>query len=75
MTTEEQKLVEKIGLLLRQQREAKDKGLRELAIELDVDHSWLSKIENGKKDLKVVTLIKLAKALGVKASYLLSKVE
>jgi len=75
MTTEEQKLVEKIGSTLKKLREAKGIGLREMAIELDVDHSWLSKIENGKKDIKVVTLVKLAKALDVKASSILLKID
>jgi transcriptional regulator with XRE-family HTH domain len=70
-TEEDQKILTHIGKKLAKLRKERGMTLRELADEIDSDNGWLSKIESGKKDIKVTTLVKLAKKLGVSVDYFL----
>lgn len=50
---------------LREARQARGLGLRQLAVKAQVDPSYLSRIERGKQDPSVAVLKRLAKALGL----------
>ena len=54
----------KIGLILRQEREKSGLTQEELAIKIKTTKSAISRIENHSEDIKLSTLIKVAKALG-----------
>ena len=62
-----------IGRRIRQLRSEKGMTLDELAVALDRAPSQLSVIENGKRELKLSELQKLARALGVTVDALLSQ--
>jgi len=49
-------------------------SLREMASKCDLDDSRISKIENGKSNIQLSTLIELAKVLQVKPSELLDSI-
>lgn len=65
------KKLQTLGCKIAQAR--KDAGLsqEDLAGLAEMDRSYLSEIENGKKNLSVLALLKIAKALGVEAGELL----
>jgi HTH-type transcriptional regulator, competence development regulator len=60
-----QKEINSLGLRIKQLREAK--GLSQLDLELraGIIRTGISKIENGKKNVEFMTLVKLAEALEV----------
>ncbi|RFZ91106.1 XRE family transcriptional regulator [Mucilaginibacter conchicola] len=65
------KIQEKFGENLRKIREEKDFSLRELSMKCEIDDSKISKIENGKFNIQLSTIIELAKGLGVSPKELL----
>jgi transcriptional regulator with XRE-family HTH domain len=60
------------GAHLKKLREAKGLSLMDLAIKIDSDDSYLSKIENGKKNIQISTIFQLAKGLEIHPKDLLS---
>jgi len=56
----------KFGKIIRQMRLEHDWTQLELAGEMDVDAAYISRIELGKKNLSLETILKLAKVFGVK---------
>lgn len=54
----------KIGLILRQERERSGLTQEELAKRIKTTKSAISRIENHSEDIKLSTLLKVAKALG-----------
>lgn len=62
----------KFGENLQKLRIERKMSLREMAIKCDLDNSNMSKIENGKSNIQLSTLIELAKGLDIKPSQLLS---
>lgn len=61
-----------IGEKIKKAREAKGFSQKEVAASLKMDQSQYSKVENGKTDPYFSTIEKIAKALGIKVSDLLS---
>lgn len=61
-----------IGDKIKKAREAKGLSQKEVATALKMDQSQYSKIENGKTDPYFSTIEKIAKALGIKVSDLLT---
>jgi DNA-binding Xre family transcriptional regulator len=61
----------KFGERLQKIRLEKGFSLRALAANCDIDDSKISKIENGKFNIKLSTIIELAKGLGVESKDLL----
>jgi len=53
-----------IGEKIKQIRHEKNMSLRQLAVMSDINHAYLSRIENGKVQPSVESLTKIAKALG-----------
>jgi len=58
----------KIGLVLRQEREKSGLTQEELAKKIKTTKSAISRIENHSEDIKLSTLMKVAKALGKNVS-------
>ncbi|MBU0711292.1 helix-turn-helix transcriptional regulator [bacterium] len=56
----------KIGILLKQMREKAGYTQEELAIKLDTKKSAISRIENHAEDIRLSTLEKYARVLGMK---------
>lgn len=61
-----------LGGAVRRVREARGISQERLALEADVDRSYVSHIETGKNNPAVLTLVKLAGALDVTVSELLA---
>lgn len=61
----------KFGEKLQKVRNEKNLSLRALAANCDIDDSKISKIENGKFNIKLSTIVELAKGLGVEPKELL----
>jgi transcriptional regulator with XRE-family HTH domain len=64
-------LQEKFGAHLQQLREKKGMSLREVAQNCELDDSNISKIEHGRFNVQLSTIVELAKGLEVQASELL----
>jgi len=62
-----------IGAKIREARQARGISLRELAKEVEIHFSHLSKIENDKDSVGRETLIRIAEALGVDSSFMLGE--
>ncbi|QEK50933.1 helix-turn-helix transcriptional regulator [Pedobacter aquae] len=60
----------KFGEKIQQMRKKKNLTLRKVAQNCDLDDSNISKIENGKFDVRLSTIFELAKGLGVEAKEL-----
>ena len=58
----------KIGVNIKKIREAKNLSQKEVALAVGMDQSQYSKIENGKTDPSTSTLLKIAKAMKIKAA-------
>lgn len=58
-----QEILLQIGSIIRQARKEQDLTLLELEVRSGVNEGDISKIENGKKSLEFITLVKLARGL------------
>jgi transcriptional regulator with XRE-family HTH domain len=63
-----------LGAAIRVVRKAKGLSQEALAELADIDRSYMGGIERGEHNLAIINLLKIAEALGVKASSLLDKV-
>jgi len=59
-----------LGQHIRTIRIAKDLSIRKLAISAEIEHHQLINIEKGRVDMRLSTLVKIAKALNIEISYL-----
>lgn len=66
-----QEYLKKFGENLKSIREAKGISQRSLASSCTIDHSDISKIERGERNITVLTIVELANALEVKPRKLL----
>lgn len=57
--------IRKFGDQLKKIREERGYSYRQMAQLCDVDHSQISKIEKGKVDIQITTVLELAKGLNV----------
>lgn len=64
-------LKKKFGEHLQDLRDKKKLSLREVAANCDLDDSNISKIEHGKKNITLATIIELAKGLNIHPSKLM----
>lgn len=60
-----------IGENLKKARESREKSLRDLASDCDIDHSAIAKIEKGQTNVTIKTLHVLAEALEIEFTVLL----
>ncbi|MCW3463126.1 helix-turn-helix domain-containing protein [Chitinophaga nivalis] len=63
---------QQFGANLKRLRRQKDMTQVELAIEANLEPSYMTKLENGKVEPKLSTIIALAEALGVSAGELVT---
>lgn len=67
-----EQLQTQFGAHLKRLRESKGLSLMDLAIKIDSDDSYISKIENGKKNIQISTIFQLAKGLDLHPKDLLN---
>jgi transcriptional regulator with XRE-family HTH domain len=63
-----------LGVAIRATRKAQGLSQEALAEKADIDRSYMGGIERGEHNLAIMNLLKIADALGVKASSLLDEV-
>ena len=66
--------LKKIGLNIRNARKEKGMSQESLALEADLDRSYVGGVERGERNISVVNLKKIADALKVPSSQLLQNV-
>jgi transcriptional regulator with XRE-family HTH domain len=71
ITKENQALLKKFGEHLQKIRESKKMSLLDVSYNCSVDNSKISKIEHGKVNITLTTIIELAKGLDVSPKKLL----
>ncbi|MET6999478.1 helix-turn-helix domain-containing protein [Chitinophaga defluvii] len=71
LTNKNQVVLKALGEKLHQQRKAKKLSLRQLASIADVDYSQIDKIEKGRLNITIITLISIADALEMSPGELL----
>lgn len=71
MSTNQPEFKEILGKKIERLRTQRKLGVREFAIIADIEHHQLINIEKGRVDIRLSTLIKIAKALEVEAKALL----
>lgn len=59
------KIIKEFGKELKKARESKGVSLRELAAQTGIDHAVIARIEGGKSNAVMTTIVDLADALGV----------
>ncbi|MBE7178563.1 MAG: helix-turn-helix transcriptional regulator [Mucilaginibacter polytrichastri] len=64
-------LKQKFGAHLKKARESKGLSLLDLEYRCDLNGSNISKIENGKFDIRLSTIVELARGLGIEPKELL----
>lgn len=70
------KMVLKIfGGILREERKSQKKSLQTLAYEYDLYKSFLSRIENGEREPKLISILTLCEALCIEPSYLFKRLK
>ena len=72
MENDNKEILTKLGQTLRQARIKKQLTMLELEVLTGISEGSISKIENGKKNFAITTLIKLAKGLELPVSQLLA---
>ncbi|MBS1769722.1 MAG: helix-turn-helix transcriptional regulator [Acidobacteria bacterium] len=55
----------RLGLRIRQVRIDKGMSQKDLAYEADLDRSYIASVENGQRNISIVNIEKIAKALGI----------
>jgi len=55
----------KIGQRIKQLRETADMSQKDLAYTADLDRSYIASVENGQRNISIVNIEKISKALGV----------
>lgn len=71
MNTDEQKLLQSIGKKIAQRRKELNLTQEDLAYSSDIDRSYIGYIENGKNNVTITILSKIAKALNMNLKDLL----
>ncbi len=69
---DKQEILEKFGEHLKQVRKKQGLTLLEIEVATGISEGSLSKIENGKKNPALTTLVKLSKGMGIPLAKLLS---
>jgi len=55
----------KIGIRIKELREIKNMSQKDLAYSSDLDRSYIASVENGQRNISIVNIEKIAKALEV----------
>lgn len=62
-----------LGAVMRAERRAQGLSQEALANKADIDRSYMGGIERGEHNIAIINFLKIANALGIKASVLLEK--
>lgn len=73
-SSSEKALLKRFGSQVRKVRQEKGLSQEELALESDLDRSYIGGVERGERNLSLLNLFKLSKALSVPPSKLLENV-
>ncbi|CAH8281998.1 DNA-binding XRE family transcriptional regulator [Mariniflexile fucanivorans] len=65
----------KIGNRIKELREIKQMSQKDLAYSADLDRSYIASVENGKRNISIVNIEKIAVALGVSLKEFFNKQE
>lgn len=66
---------QKIGNRIKRVRESKGISQKDLAYEADLDRSYIASIETGKRNVSLINLEKIAKALQITLSELFNELD
>jgi transcriptional regulator with XRE-family HTH domain len=72
MNTREEKYFKALGLKIEKLREQRGIDQSQFSVDCEVGRTQLYKIENGKTNPRLLTLLKIAKGLGISISDLLN---
>ena len=64
-----------VGRVLREAREAAGATQQDVALRAGMDRAYLSEVENGKRSLSVDRLLRVCRAIGVRASTVIGRIE
>ena len=56
---------QKIGLRIKELREISNMSQKDLAYSADLDRSYIASVENGQRNISIINIEKIAKALNV----------
>lgn len=73
--TMEQTLMQKIGSVIQQMRKARGVSQERLALDSGVDRRYMSDVENGKRNISIDILERLARYFGVSVAFILYRAE
>ncbi len=68
-------IFETLGLIIKEERVKQGKSQRVLAYEFDIQKSMLSRIENAINEPKLISIMTICEALGIKPSELFKRLE
>lgn len=68
-------LLKVIGEIIKEKRQAQNKGILLFSYEYDISNSSIALLEKGKRDVQITTLWKLANAFGMTFSEFIKEVE
>lgn len=71
---EDTRIIETVAANVRQARKAAGLSQEELALEAAVDRTYVSQVERGKRNITIMVLARLARAMGTTASALVADV-
>jgi len=63
-------ILDKVGIRIRQFRQSKGLSQEKFALSIDMDRTYLASIENGKRNVSIVNIKKIADGLGISLSEL-----
>lgn len=67
----QREILKRFGKHIEKLRQQKNLSFREVAQRCDVDHANIKKIENGQLDMTFLTVLELAKGLGIEPKELM----
>lgn len=68
-------ITEKLGIRIKQLRSNIGLSQEKFALKIDMDRTYFSSVENGKRNISIVNLKKIADGLGVSLSELFNGIE
>ena len=71
MANDKKNYIKQFGAILRELRKSKGLTLYQAEEKLGIDWKWLQKVETGKKNIYLSSLLDLSKAYGIQPSKLL----
>jgi transcriptional regulator with XRE-family HTH domain len=69
---QDMRIIETVAANVRQARKAAGLSQEELALEAEVDRTYVSQVERGKRNITIVVLARLARAMGTSAAALVN---